>query len=293
MILVTGASGFVGGHLCAALRAAGYTVRGLVRRPEAAARLARQGIDPWLGEITDEAALRAAMAGVSAVIHTVAIIRERGRETFTAINYQGTVRLLNAAEQAGVGRFVHLSALGASAASPYPYLRSKGLGEEAVIASALGWTVLRPSVIFGPGDEFFTTLATIARLSPVMPIVGDGRTRFQPIAVADLVACVLAVLRDDAHIRQRYDLAGPEVLTYEELVDVLLARLGARRLTVHVPVALMWPVAAVMERLLPRPPVTPDQLALLAVDNVTDENAAPRLVGRALQTVRDGLDYLM
>lgn len=292
MILVTGASGFVGRHVCAALCAAGYTVRGLVRRPEAAARLARLGIDPWLGQITDEAALRSAVAGVSAVVHTVAIIRERGRQTFTAVNYQGTVRLLNAAEQAGVARFVHLSALGADAVSPYPYLRSKGLAEQAVMASALGWTVLRPSIIFGPGDEFFGTLAAIARLSPVIPIVGNGQTRFQPIAVADVAACVLAVLRDAAHVRQRYDLAGPDMLTYEELVDLLLAQLGVRRLKVHVPIALMRPVAAAMERLLPRPPVTPGQLDMLAVDNVTTDNAAPRLLGRVPQTVRAGLAYL-
>jgi NADH dehydrogenase len=292
MILVTGASGFVGRHLCAALRAAGHVVRGLVHRPEAAARLARQGIEPWLGEITDEAALRAAVSGVAAVVHTVAIIHERGRHTFTAVNYEGTARLLNATEQARVARFVHLSALGADAASPYPYLRSKGLGEQAVMAADLGWTILRPSIIFGPGDAFFGTLATIARLSPVIPIVGDGQTRFQPIAVADVVACVQAALQDDRHRRQRYDIAGPDVLTYEQLVDLVRSRLGLRRIILHIPPAIVRPVAAAMERLLPRPLVTPGQLDLLAVDNVTADNAAPRLLGRPPQSVRDGLAYL-
>lgn len=292
MILVTGASGFVGRHVAAALRASGHVVRGLVRRPETAAQLARRGLEPWLGDITDEAALRGAVEGVAAVVHTVAIIRERGAQTFSAVNEQGTVRLLDAAARAGVPRFVHLSALGADAASPHPYLRSKGLAEQAVMAADLGWTILRPSIVFGPGDEFFGTLATLARLSPIMPIVGDGQTRFQPIAVEDVVACILTVLGSHAHLRQRYDLAGPEVLTYEELVTLLLATLGRPRLRLHVPVALMRPVAAAMERLLPRPLVTPGQLALLAVDNVTTDNAAPRLLGRAPRSVRGGLGYL-
>lgn len=292
MILVTGASGFVGRHVVAALRAAGHVVRGLVRRPETAARLARRGLEPWLGEITDEAALRGAVEGVATVVHTVAIIRERGAQTFGAVNYQGTVRLLDAAARAGVRRFVHLSALGADAGSPYAYLRSKGLGEQAVMAADLGWTILRPSIIFGPGDEFFGTLAELSRLSPIVPIVGDGRTRFQPIAVDDVVACILAALGDDAHARRRYDLAGADVLTYEGLVDLLLATLGRPRLRLRVPVALMRPVAAAMERLMPRPLVTPGQLAMLAVDNVTADNAAPQLLGRPPRSVRGSLGYL-
>lgn len=276
MILVTGASGAIGSALVRRLVAGDQPVRALVHNPaKAAARLAdvRDRIEIVAGDVTRPDTLRPALDGARAVVHLVAIAMEKGRATYEAVNTQGTVNLVNAAQAAGVRRFLNMSQNGADSALPYPFLRSKGKAQDYVAASGLDWTAFRPSVVWGPQDEFANVQARLIKLTPlIFPIVGDGKARFQPVYVGDLVEAVARAVDDEATIGRELGIGGPEVLTYEEIVRRVLAALGARRALVHVPVPLLRPAVAIMAR-LPNPPVTPSLLDLLKVDNVVEHNA--------------------
>jgi len=225
------------------------------------------------GDVTRPDTLRPAMEGVQAVVHLVAIAMEKGRATYEGVNTQGTVNLVDAAQAAGVRRFINMSQNGADSALPYPFLRSKGKAQDYVAASGLDWTAFRPSVVWGPDDEFANVQARLIKLAPlIFPIVGDGKARFQPVYVGDLVEAVARALGDDTTIGREMGIGGPEVLTYEEIVRRVLAALGTRRVLVHVPVPLLRPAVAIMAR-LPNPPVTPSLLDLLKIDNVVERNA--------------------
>jgi uncharacterized protein YbjT (DUF2867 family) len=279
MILVTGASGYVGGHLMARLKERGEAIRPLVRDLRAAERLRGAGVEPAVGNIADPASLRRAMEGVDTVIHLVAIIVEKGDATFGRINAQGTRNVVAAAQAAGVKRFLYMSENGAQDNPRYPYLQSKWQGEQAVIAGGIPYAILRPSLIFGSGDRFFNTLAALVRGNPIVPIVGDGKSPFQPVWVEDVCTCFVKMLDDDSYLGREYNVGGPEQLSYEEMVDIVMRVLGKRRPKIHLPIALMKPAATVMQAVLPKPPVTPGQLDLLAVPNTTAPNPLPALFG--------------
>lgn len=291
MILVTGGTGYIGRRIVARLAEAGETVR-----------VAARGVAPphlpaavqfVQADVASGQGLAEAVQGADTVIHLVAIIRERGEQRFDRVNRLGTENVVKAAVAAGVKRFIHQSALGAAPDPAFPYLASKWLGEQAVINSGLDYTIFRPSVVFGEGDKFITTLANLVRASlAVVPIVGAGRTRFQPIWVEDLVTCFMAVLKDGAYSRRILEVGGPEHLTYQEIVDTVKRELGARRLYIHLPLWLMRPVVAVMQAVLPRPPVTTAQLAMLAKDNITDLNSVPAQFGFAPRRLAEGIGYI-
>jgi uncharacterized protein YbjT (DUF2867 family) len=210
------------------------------------------------------------------VIHLVAVAIEHRDLTYERVNTQGTVNIVEAAKAAGVRRLIHMGQNGSDSALPYPFLASKGKAQDVVAASGLDWTVLRPSVIWGPQDEFANVQARLIKLTPlIFPIVGDGQARFQPVWVGDVVEAAARCLDDDRTIGQVYALGGPEVLTYAEIVGRVLKTLGARRLTVNVPVPLLRPVVKLIEIALPNPPVTTSLLSLLKVDNTTPDNALP------------------
>jgi uncharacterized protein YbjT (DUF2867 family) len=279
MILVTGASGYVGNNLVRRLVEAGQPVRALVHnRAKAGARLPdlSDRIEIAAGDVTRPETLAPAMDGVTAVIHLVAVAIEHGDLTYERVNFQGTVNVVDAAKAAGVRRLIYMGQNGSNSALPYPFLASKGKAQEAVTASGLDWTALRPSVIWGPQDEFANIQARLIKLTPLLfPIVGDGQARFQPVWVGDVVEATVRCLDDARTIGQVYALGGPEVLTYAEIVGRVLKALGARRLTVNVPVPLLRPVVKLMEIALPNPPVTTSLLSVLNVDNTTPENALP------------------
>lgn len=277
MILVNGAAGYVGSNVVRRLVRDGHAVRAMVHSPgKAAERLAdvRDRIEIVQGDVTRPDTLAPAMDGVTAVIHLVAIAMERGQATYEAINYQGTVNMLEAAQAAGVRRFLNMSQNGADSTLPYPFLQSKGRAQDAVAASDLDWTAFRPSVIWGPHDEFANVQARLIKLTPlIFPIVGNGQARFQPVYVGDVAEAVVRSLSDETTIRHELGLGGPEVLTYAQIVERVLRALDARRLTFNVPVAVLRPVVWLMARALPNPPVVPSLLDLLKVDNVVEDNA--------------------
>ncbi len=282
MIVVTGASGYVGSHIVQRLVEMGKPVRALVRsrlRAENEGRLEDLAIEWVEGDVTQPETLTSAMQGATAIIHTVAIAIEKGGRTYEAINYQGTVNIVEAAKANGVRRFINLSQLGANSKLPYRFLASKGKAQEYVATSGLDWTAFRPSVIWGPEDEFANTFARLVPVSPVIyPIVGDGQAKFQPIWVEDVVTCVVEALDDPDTIAKEYELGGPEVLTIEEIERRTLAAVGAQRLMLRLPLSLLQIVVTLMETLLPAPPVTRSLLEMLAVNNVTTENAIHQFV---------------
>jgi len=283
MILVTGGGGYVGSHVVRRLAISGERVRALARDPRRVERERRlEGIPVEIvrGDVTVPDSLSTAFAGVRSVIHTVAIAIEKGASTYEEVNYQGTVNVVSAAQSAGVRRFINLSQLGADAGLPYRFLASKGRAQEVVAASGMGWTAFRPSVIWGPEDEFANTFARLIPFSPLLyPIVGDETSKFEPIWIEDVVTSILKVLPEPSTYGREYELGGPEVLTLEEIERRTLAAVGARRAMVRFPMPLLRVIVTLMETLLPAPPVTHSLLEMLAVTSVTAENALAQFVG--------------
>ncbi len=276
MILVTGATGFVGGHVVRALLADGRRVRCLVRKPQRAERLREWGSELAAGDVTDAESIRRAVAGCTAVVHLVAI-RQGRPEAFRRIMTEGTAALLAAARDAGVARAVHMSALGTSEQTKdlVPYFRAKWDTEQAVKGSGIPHVIFRPSFIFGGDGGLLPTFARLARLAPVTPIVGSGTQRIQPIWVDDVATFFARALDLDAATDRTFELGGPEAVTWNELWERLKRAVGVRRPSVHVPMALMRANALVTERLPGNIPLTRDLLRMLeAGDNVVANTAA-------------------
>ena len=271
MILVTGATGFVGGHVVRALVDAGERVRALVRGANGARALDDLDCELARGDITDPASLHASVEGCSTVVHLVAILTGKP-DDFDRIMTDGTRSLLDAARHEGVSRFVQMSALGTSETTKntVPYYRAKWAIEEAVRSSGLGYAILRPSFVFAPDGGALAQFSRIARLAPVTPVIGKGTQRLQPIWADDLARAVtLAVRRNDNLL---VEIGGPDIVDWNAFWSQLKAALGTRRPVLHVPFWFMRPQAAIMER-LPHPPVTRDQLRMLQLgDNVVSDS---------------------
>ena len=292
-IFVTGGTGFVGGYLRRAL--AGRPLRLLVRDRAAHAALASDTVELVEGDVTKPETLRGVMDGCEAVIHLVAIIEESGGATFDDVIRGGAVNVLAEAERAGLRRFLQMSAMGTLHDPHYGYFEAKWQAEQAVEASPIPWTIFRPSVQFGPGDGFITVLANLVRRAPIIPVVGDGQSKFQPVAVAEVCQAVVRALDDPATAGQTYELGGGKTYAYEEMLDVIAAKLGKRKPKVHVPVALMIPIVK-LSKPLPkalRPPVTEEQLKMLALDNATAHSHTADLIGRPPIKLEDGIDYIL
>lgn len=268
-VFVTGATGFVGRAVVHALRADGYIVRCLVRRGSERDLRGLGAIERVEGDILVRRGLEEHMGGCQAVIHLVGIIREHlaAGTTFERVHTEGTMNVVEAAAGAGVRRFLHMSALGTRPDARARYHRTKWAAEEAVRASGLGWTIFRPSIIYGRGDQFVTMLAHMVARYRVVPVIGSGRQRLQPVPVehvAEGFARALALPATEKHV---YEVAGPDAVTMLELLDLIGAALGRRRVRkLHIPLGFMRP-AAVLLRPLPGFPVTPDQLRMLEEDN--------------------------
>jgi len=268
MILVTGGTGFVGGHLIRRLRKDGLPVRALARRPDRAQALIDLGVEVVPGDIADKTALEKAAGGIQRVVHLVGIIQEAPGATFRTAHVEGTRNVVEAARKAGVIHFFHQSALGTRPGAKSEYHRTKWEAEELVRKSGIPYTILRPSLIYGPGDRFTVRLSELLRRAPFMPVIGSGKSRVQPIYIDDVVSCMVKALTDDAFLNEIYEIGGPQQLTYEEVTSAIAEAMGLRRPPVHLPLFLMEPMARALETVLSNPPLTTDQLIMLQEDNV-------------------------
>ncbi|NIM94975.1 MAG: NAD(P)H-binding protein [Anaerolineales bacterium] len=282
MNLVTGGSGYIGSHIVRRLVEEGKDVRVLVRNRERAeweGRLSGLEVEWVQGDVLKPDTLAPAMEGVDVVVHTVAIAIEKGGRTYEEVNYLGTEYVVEAAKAAGVKRFINLSQLGANPDLPYRFLASKGKAQAYVAESGLDWTAFRPSVVWGPEDEFANTFAKLVPFSPIIfPIVGDENAKFQPIWVEDLATAIVRSIDDPSTIREEYEVGGPEILTLEEIERRTLVAVGARRFFLRFPMPLLRILVSLMQVFLPAPPVTRSLLELLAVSNVTQENTLGKFV---------------
>ncbi|MEE2995729.1 MAG: complex I NDUFA9 subunit family protein [Pseudomonadota bacterium] len=282
VVTIFGASGFIGRYVVREIAKTGARVRAAVRRPERAGFLKPMGdvgqVVPIAANIRDQKSIAAAVAGADTVINLVGILQNNRAQNFVNLQAEGATSVARAAKAAAVGTFVQMSAVGADAKSGSAYASTKGMGEQGVKDSFPGATILRPSVVFGPEDNFFNKLASMARFSPILPLIGGGYTRFQPVYVGDVANAVSAVAGSAAKAGRAYELGGPNVYTFRELMEMTLSEIDRRRLLLPVPFSIAHVQAAVAElafavptalNLGPQSPITRDQVMLLRKDNIT------------------------
>ena len=279
LVTVFGGSGFIGRYVVRRLAHAGWQVRVAVRRPDQALFLKTAGhvgqVTPVAANIRNEASVRAAVSGASAVINLVGILFQSGPQRFDAVHAEGAARVSAAAAAAGAQALVHVSAIGADPQSASGYARSKAAGEAAVRKAFPTATIIRPSIVFGPEDGFFNRFAKMALLSPALPLIGGGTTRFQPVYVLDVAEAIARAVEDpQACAGKTFELGGPRIYSFRELLTLMLAEIGRKRMLVSLP----FPIASLQGALLQsvpfiRPPLTADQVKLLKRDNVVGPQA--------------------
>ncbi len=283
LITVYGGSGFLGRHVVRALVKRNYLIRVAVRRPDLAGHLQPLGrvgqIHAVQANLRYGPSVEAAARDAHVLINLVGILFERGRQRFETVHAYGAEQVALAASAHGA-RMVHVSAIGADAHSRAAYARSKAEAERLVLSALPQAVIMRPSVMFGPEDDFFNRFAALARISPALPLIGGGTTRFQPVFVGDVAAAIANAVDGNAKGGTVYELGGPEVKTFKELLQYVLATIERKRLLVPVPFFAAKIKAALLQY-WPKPPLTPDQVELLRVDNVVSE--AAKAEGRTLQ----------
>lgn len=283
-IFVTGGSGFVGEEILRQLLHDGHAIRVLARNPKSPrARIAasRHGVELFPGDILNVESLKAGVRDYDVIIHLVGIISEVSANTFENIHARGTQNVILAAQSAGVKRFIHMSALGTRSNATSRYHQSKWAAEESLRQSGLDYTIFRPSIIYGADDHFVNLFAEIARFSPVLPVMGDGKSRMQPVAVADVAACFVGAITEPKSIGQSYDLCGHDIRSFNEILDAILEVMGKKRAKLHLPMGLARFQASLLEIIFPlfgkAPPLSRDQLLMLAEDNLGNPKPANEL----------------
>ena len=268
-IFVTGGTGFVGKHLCRELLARGHSLKLLVHRRVG---VPENNVLQVEGDVLSTDSILSAMSGCDAVIHLVGIIREFPSKgiTFQKLHYEATANVVDMAVRAGIHRYLHMSALGVRPGAVSAYHRSKYEAEQHVRTSPLRFTLFRPSVIFGPEDAFINQLASLVRILPAVPVIGDGKYRMQPIHADDVARCFAMALEDDATVGNTYGLCGPDRMSYNELLDLIGRVLGRTKVAkIHSPLSLMQLVVPMLQK-IPVFPLTKDQLTMLLEESICD-----------------------
>jgi len=276
VVTVFGGSGFIGRYVVRRLAQQGWTVRVAVRRPDRALFLKTMGavgqVTPVAADVRSERSVAAAVAGADAVINLVGILYEKGGRNFQSIHVEGAERVARLAKAAGVKTFVQMSSLGAAQNAEAAYARTKAAGEAAVRGHFPDARIIRPSIVFGPEDGFFNKFAAMARFAPALPLIGGGGMKFQPVYVDDVAEAILRCVENNNTAGKTYELGGPGIFSFAELMRRLLREIGRRRLLLPLPFGIARIQAAFMEW-LPVPPLTRDQIKLLQQDNVVSPGA--------------------
>lgn len=282
-ILVTGATGYIGRHLVARLVEAGEQPRCLVRPGSGRPALPQSQITTVNGDITEPSSLPAALRGVEVVIHLAAVVanvKQTGSINYQRINDEGTAHLVGAARAAGARHFIHMGGINTIPGAPNSYIRTRYRGELQVKGGGIPYSILQPSILFGDGSAFFVSLAELVKVAPIVPVPGDGKLRFQPIWVEDVVTCILRLVAEDGR-NETIPVGGPAQYSYDELLRLVCKTVGKRRLLVHVPLPLVGLGALGMEYVLPHPPLTRAALELFSagLDNIATLTAVPARFG--------------
>jgi len=287
---VFGGTGFVGRRIVHRLRESGTRVRIVSRH---SGRAADDGVEQIVANAHDERSVAAAVAGADGVVNAISLYVEHGSDTFHSVHVEAAGKIARAARQAGIRRFVHVSGIGANAASLSPYIRSRGEGEATVQTAFPGAVIVRPAVMFAPDDAFVTTIVRLLRSLPAYPIFGDGRTRLQPVHVDDVAAAIAQILRQEKKPYPVYELAGPRVYSYEELLRTIARIAGLRPVLMRMPFAL-WDALAGLAEMLPGPPLTRSQVELMQIDTTTSEKLPGfRALGISPRTLEDELEVIL
>jgi len=288
LITVFGGTGFVGRHTVRALARAGFRVRVAVRYPSQGFFLPPMG---HVGQIAivkcnvrNPEQIAAAIHGASGVVNLTGILFSRGRQNFNAVHVEGAAAIAKAAQAVGVSSLVHISAIGANVDAESSYAASKGEGERRVREAFSDATILRPSIVFGPEDDFFNRFAALARILPVLPLIGGGHTKFQPVFVGDVASAVLRALNDPSTRGKTYELGGPTIYTFKELMQVILRETCRKRLLLPIPFSIAA-FQAFFLQFMPKPLLTPDQVTLLRSDNIVSASDALASLGIAPTSV--------
>jgi len=288
MIFASGGTGFIGSHAVRKLAGAADKLRLLTHGGQGlAAGLPSDRVEYILGNFTIPELLKGKMDGCDIVVNFVGIIVQVRDASFERIHVEGVRNLLAEAKKAGIKRFIHISALGTSDNPASEYFRTKRLAEQLIEESGIPYVILRPSLVFGPEDKFFNMLKPML-YSPIIPVVGTGKTMFQPIWVEDIASCVARCVEDEGPVNGIWEIAGPEQMTFDALLDQMADVLNlASRIKLHIPVSLVRPFAKLMEAVLPKPPLTTDQLKMLSIDNITTSNAIKDVFGVEPRSFRE------
>ena len=267
-VTVFGGTGFVGRRIMRRLSDAGATVRVASRHP---AQDEGENVEQVVADAHDERSVEAAVAGADGVVNAISLYVEHGADTFHSVHVEAAARIARVARQAGVKRFVHVSGIGADTLSPSPYIRTRGEGEAAVQAAFPGAIVVRPAVIFARDDAFLTAILRLLRTLPAYPLFGDGRTRLQPAHVDDVAAAIAQLLRQTQEPSPIYELGGPRIYSYEELLRTIARIAGLRPVLVRIPF-VFWDAAAGLAKMLPHPPLTRNQVELMQIDTTASDS---------------------
>ena len=276
LVTIFGASGFVGRHTVRALAKKGFRIRAVTRRPNLAHHLPPMGhvgqIQLFRGDVHDDDRVAEALKGARLAVNLTGVLVSRGEQSFEAVHAEAALRIAKAAKAAGVRALAHISAIGADLHSESSYARSKARGETELREHFADATILRPSIVFGPDDHFFNRFAGLARTLPALPLIGGGRTKFQPVFVGDVAAAIVRSLSDERMRGKLYELGGPSVYTFRELMQFILRETDRKRLLISIPFSIASLQAAFLQ-FLPSPLLTPDQVRLLRADNVVSSGA--------------------
>ena len=292
VVLVTGATGFLGRRVVHELLERRHQVRCLVHTPGRERVFDHRAVEVQYGNVQDPDSLSYAFYDVHAVVHLVGIIRPNRRNTFEKVHLEGTANVLAAAKQAGANHFLHVSVIGAANDQNYPYLYTKWLAEQEIINSGMPYTIFRPSMLFGEGDEFLNSLAGLVRLFPLVPVIGSGKNRLHPVSVEDLARCIAMTLGREELKGQALDLGGDNRMNYNDVVAEVAAAMGKRRLRFHLPVWLMYAVAKITQGIMPRPPFTTDQLKVLGIRSVAELGEIERVFGFTPRPMKGNIDFV-
>ena len=284
MILITGATGYIGRHLVSRLVAQGERPRCLVRNIKRASSILPAGTLAFVqGDTTSPASLGTAVQGVDTIVHTAFItadLKQSAGNRYQETNVQGTANLVEAAKKAGVKRIIVISGLGTKPDKPGSYMQGRYLAEKMVKESGLDWTIVQPSVLFGKDAPFIKGLTDLIRTAPVVPLIGGGKIMFQPIYVEDVVTVIIKVLQEPERTKNKtYTIGGPAYYSFTQIIDALLQAMHKKRIRVPAPTPLVGIGAAVMEAVLPKPPLTKAAMTLFTFDNTTDLHSVERDFG--------------